>query len=64
MRIRSQGLWTKALRRGGAHNKVSEVESEAGGGDGGVVTWDKAVNGKSRPDFAGELCELAALLGF
>lgn len=52
------------MRRGGAHNKVSEVESEAGGGDGGVVTWDKAVNGKSRPDFAGELCELAALLGF
>lgn len=56
MGIWSQELWTKALRWGGAHNKVLEIESEAGSGDGGVVSWDKADKGKSRPDFARELC--------
>lgn len=63
MRIWSQGLWTKALRWGGAHNNVSEVKSDTGGGGEGVVIWDKADKGKSRTDSAGELCELAALLG-
>ena len=63
MRIWSQGLWTKALRWGGAHNNVLEVKSESGRGGEGVVTWDKTDKGKSRPDSAGELCELVALLG-
>lgn len=38
-------------------------KSESGRGGEGVVTWDKTDKGKSRPDSAGELCELAALLG-